>query len=174
VLCLTGLHLAKWETFDIYRETFGSGLTTDEIAIKWLYHYIKHLDAGPTLDWKLLLMDNHGTHETLEFVKLANSNNILPYPLVPHSSHFMQPCDVGLFRPYKHWQNIKLLEAVAQLDVEYHLRSFLKDLAWVRGQTLKKETIKSAFQKSGMYPPCFNTCCLNSVPDIGRIEANSG
>jgi hypothetical protein len=39
----------------------------------------------------------------------------------------MQPCDVGLFQPYKHWQNIKLNEAIAQLAVEYNLESFLRD-----------------------------------------------
>jgi hypothetical protein len=70
----------------------------------------------------------------------------------------MQPCDVGLFQPYKHWQNIKLNEAIAQLDVEYHLKSFLRDLSWVREQTFKKETIMSAFRKSGMYPPSPTEC----------------
>jgi hypothetical protein len=40
----------------------------------------------------------------------------------------MQPCDVGLFQPHKHWQTIKLNEAIAELDVEYHLKSFLRDL----------------------------------------------
>jgi hypothetical protein len=70
----------------------------------------------------------------------------------------MQPCDVGLFQPYKHWQNIKLNEAIAQLDVEYHLKSFLRDLTWVWEQTFKKETIKSAFQKSRMYPTSPSEC----------------
>jgi hypothetical protein len=70
----------------------------------------------------------------------------------------MQPCDVGLFQPYKHWQNVKVNEAIAQLDVQYHLKSFLKDLSWVREQSFKKETIKSAFRKSGMYPPSPTEC----------------
>jgi hypothetical protein len=58
-------------------------------------------------------MDNHRGYKIGEFIKLANSNNILPYPLLLHSSHYMQPCDVGLFRPYKHRQNVKLIEAIA-------------------------------------------------------------
>ena len=33
----------------------------------------------------------------------------------------------------------------------YHLKSFLKDLTWIRKQTFKKPAIKSAFQKSGTY-----------------------
>ena len=143
---------------DTHIETSEKGFTTDEIAVKWLNHFIKFSDAGPNSDWKLLLMDNHHSHETGEFIQLANLNHILPYPLLPHSSHFMQPCNVGLFQPHKHWQDIKLNEAVAQLDVEYHLKSFLRDLSWVREQTFKKETIKSAFRKSGMYPPNPSEC----------------
>jgi hypothetical protein len=143
---------------DLHIETSEKGFTTDEIAVKWLHHFIKHSDAGPNAEWKLLLMDNHGSHETGEFVRLANLNHILPYPLLAHASHYMQPCDVGIFQPYKHWQNIKVNEAIAQLDVEYHLKSFLRDLSWVREQTFKKETIKSAFRKSGMYPPSPAEC----------------
>jgi hypothetical protein len=118
-------------------------------------------------------MDNHGSHETGEFIKLANLNHILPYPLLLHSSHFIQPCDVGLFRPYKHWHNKKLNEAVAQLDVEYHLKTFLKDLPWVREQTFKKETIRNAFQKSGMYPPSPAKCLelLKSYTSPKKEEA---
>ena len=33
---------------DIHIETSEKGFTIDEIAVKWLYHFIKHSDAGPT------------------------------------------------------------------------------------------------------------------------------
>jgi hypothetical protein len=138
---------------DMHIETSEKGFTTDEIAVKWLHHFIKHSDAGPNAEWKLLLMDNHRSHETGEFIQLANLNHILPFPLIAHTSHYMQPLDVGIFQPYKHWQDTKLNEAIALLDVEYHLKSFLRDLTWIREQTFKRETIKNAFRKSGMYPP---------------------
>jgi hypothetical protein len=44
---------------DMHIETSEKGFTTDEIAVKWLHHSIKHSDAGPDAEWKLLLMDNH-------------------------------------------------------------------------------------------------------------------
>jgi hypothetical protein len=98
-------------------------------------------------------MDNHGTHETLEFINLANDNYILPYPLLLHMTYCMQPLDVGVFQPYKHWYHVAIKEALAGLDVEYGLRSFLRDLSWIREQTSRKSTIRHTFQKSGMYPP---------------------
>ena len=70
----------------------------------------------------------------------------------------MQPLDVGAFQPYKHWHDVAIKEALASLDVEYGLRSFLHDLHWTRQQTFKKSTIRSAFRKSGMWPPSAKEC----------------
>jgi hypothetical protein len=47
-------------------------------------------------------MNNHESHETAEFLKLANDNHILSYPLLLHLMHYMQSLDVGVFQPYKH------------------------------------------------------------------------
>ena len=67
--------------------TSKSDFTNNAIGIEFLKHFIKHTDAGPHFKWKLLLMDNHESHETAEFLKLANDNHILPYPLIPHLTH---------------------------------------------------------------------------------------
>jgi hypothetical protein len=104
------------------------GFTNNEIAIKFLQHFIRNSDARPHLDWKLLLMDNYGSHETPKFIKFANENHILLYPLLAHITHCMQPLDVGVFQPYKHWHDVAIKDALARLDVEYGLRSFLRDL----------------------------------------------
>jgi hypothetical protein len=141
-----------------YIVTSEKGFTNNQIAVEWLRHYIKHSDARPESDWKLLLIDNHGSHETPEFIQLANENHILPYPLIAHLTHCMQPLDVGVFQPYKHWHDVAIKDALASLDVEYRLRSFLRDLSSIREQTFKKRTIRHAFKKSGMYPPNSAEC----------------
>src|SRR5438045_2526239 len=134
---------------DTHIMTSEKGFTNNEIAIEFLKHLIKHTEV----EWKFLLMDNHGSHETPEFIQLANENHILPYPLLAHLTHCMQPLDVGCFQPYKHWHDVAIKDALAGLDVEYGLRSFLRDLSRIRKRTFKKDTIKHAFKKSGMYPP---------------------
>jgi hypothetical protein len=151
------------------------GFTNNEIAVEFLRHFIRNSNARPHSDWKLLLMDNHGSHETPEFIKLANENHILPYPLLAHMTHCMQPLDVGVFQPYKHWHNVAIKDAIASLDIEYGLRSFLRDLAWVWEQTFKKRTIRHAFKDSGIYPPD-TTKCLQQLktfnPPKERKEAS--
>ena len=82
-----------------------NGFTSDEIALEYLQHYIDNSDSGPNADWKVMLMDNHGSHCTPEFINLANDHHIRPYSLIPHLTHCMQPLDVGIFQPYKHWHD---------------------------------------------------------------------
>jgi hypothetical protein len=84
----------------------------------------------------------------------------------------MQPLDVGIFQPYKHWHDHKIKEAVSQLDVEYSIRSFFSDLKWVREQTFKRDTIKHAFEKSGMWPvnpaKCIKQIKTFSPPEVSK------
>jgi hypothetical protein len=47
------------------------GFTSDELGIRYLGHFIQHTSAGPDKPNKLLLMDNHRSHRTLEFILLA-------------------------------------------------------------------------------------------------------
>ena len=53
-------------------EVSESGYITDEIAIEVLKHFIANTNLGPTKQWKLMLIDNHRTHCTPEFIKLAS------------------------------------------------------------------------------------------------------
>lgn len=61
-------------------EPSKSGFTSDDNAVIRLRQYITHSDAGPDSGWKLLIMDNHGSHTTEEFIRLANETYILLYP----------------------------------------------------------------------------------------------
>ena len=140
--------MVDWFRLELLRGTHiiptEKGFTNDRIAIEYLKHYIKHSDCGPDQPWKLMLIDNHKSHETGEFIRLANENHILLYPLLAHLTHCMQPLDVGVFHPYKYWHDVAIKNALARLDIEYALSSFLRDLKWIREQTLTKLTIKSA------------------------------
>lgn len=64
--------------------------------------YVKQLD-GP----KLLILDGHSSHITLDIVRLAKENNIEIVCLPPHSTHILQPLDVAVFKPMKtEWRKI--------------------------------------------------------------------
>src|ERR1700721_1906366 len=108
--------MADWYTPEWHPDTkvltSEKGFTTNEIAIEFLRHYIAHSNASlHSEEWQPLLMDNHGSHHPPSFIQLPFGNNILPYPLIPHLTHCMQPCDVGILQPYKHWHDDAIKEA---------------------------------------------------------------
>jgi hypothetical protein len=49
--------------------------------------------------YRLLIMDGHSSHVNLEFINYCDQNRILVLILPPHSTHRLQPLDVGLFQP---------------------------------------------------------------------------
>ena len=59
-------------------------------------------------------MNNHESHETAEFLKLANDNHILSYSLISHLTHCMQSLNVGVFQSYKHWHDRAIQNALAE------------------------------------------------------------
>ena len=143
-----GTHIAPTE----------NGFTTDAIALEFLQHYIDNLDCGSEADWKLMLIDNHESHCTSEFINLANKNHIRPYLLIPHFTHCMQPLNVGIFQPYKHWHDVVIQDALFEFNTKYMVPRFLDDLSKIQNNTFKKGTIRHAFKKSGMWPPNVTKC----------------
>ena len=129
-----------------------SGFTSDTLTYRFLQHFIQHTHSGPDMPYKILLMDNHGSHLTPQFILLARRNNIVPFTFPAHLTHCMQPLDVGVFQSYKHWHNKAIQCALETLDFEYTISSFLRDLSEIRHKTFKKTTIQNAFMTSGMWP----------------------
>jgi hypothetical protein len=129
-----------------------SGYTNDQLAMEWLDHFIFHTQSTPTSDVKLLLLDSHSSHRTLEFTIYAVEHNIITYAFPSHLTHILQPLDVGIFQPYKHWHREAVHSAIWNLDLEYNIRSFIRDLSTIREQTFKELTIIYAFKKAGVWP----------------------
>jgi hypothetical protein len=129
-----------------------SGFTSDTLTYRFLQHFIQHTHSGPETPYKILLMDNHGSHLSPQFVLLARANNIVPFTFPAHLTHCMQPLDVGVFQSYKHWHNKAIQCALETLDFDYTISSFLRDLSEIRSKTFKRTTIQNAFMSSGMWP----------------------
>jgi hypothetical protein len=105
-----------------------SGYTNNDLALLYLEHFVQHTGASPTSSTKLFLMDSHTSHTNPEFVLQAAKMNIHLYPFPSHLTHCMQPLDVTVFRPYKHWHKKAVQHAMRALDVDYNIASFFRDL----------------------------------------------
>jgi hypothetical protein len=50
-------------------------------------------------DWRLLILNGHGSHLTFEFLEYCKAHRILVSVFPPHSTHTLQPLDVVCFKP---------------------------------------------------------------------------
>jgi hypothetical protein len=93
-------HLSTW-FHEIPREWVialsENGWTTNQLGIEWLQHFDKHTKDRTVGVHRLLVIDGHESHQSLEFQQLCKQKNILTLCMPPHASHLLQPLDVGCF-----------------------------------------------------------------------------
>jgi hypothetical protein len=99
-------HLSAWYKeddlpYDRVIAVSENGWTTDELGLQWLKHFDKHTKGRTVGLHQLLILDGHESHDSLEFQQYCKENNIIALRMPPHSSHLLQPLDVGCFSPLK-------------------------------------------------------------------------
>ncbi|USP79293.1 putative transposase [Curvularia clavata] len=78
-----------------------NGWTTNELGLAWLKHFDEHTKKKVVGTHRLLFIDGHESHNSLDFQKYCKDNKIVTLCMPPHSSHLLQPLDVGCFAPLK-------------------------------------------------------------------------
>jgi len=53
--------------------------------------------------YRLLILDGHTSHFNWAFFEFCLNNKIIPFCLPAHSTHLLQPLDVGLFGPLQRY-----------------------------------------------------------------------
>jgi hypothetical protein len=77
-----------------------SGWTSNDIGLSWLKQvFDRETKAKARLSWRLLILDGHGSHVTMDFIDYCDANKILLMVYPPHSTHTLQPLDVVMFAP---------------------------------------------------------------------------
>jgi hypothetical protein len=78
-----------------------NGWTTNELGLKWLKHFDEHTKERTVGSHRLLILDGHESHTSVEFHQYCEEHEIITLCMPPHSSHLLQPLDVGCFSPMK-------------------------------------------------------------------------
>ncbi|RPA96090.1 hypothetical protein L873DRAFT_1695567, partial [Choiromyces venosus 120613-1] len=100
----------------------------------------------------ILLLDCHITHHQDDFIIKCYKNHIVPFEFPSHLTHVLQPLDVRVFHPWKHYHNKAINHALHSLEIEYTISSFFCNLGPIHEQTFQPHTIKNSFKDSGMFP----------------------
>jgi hypothetical protein len=70
-------------------------------------------------------MDGYGSHHTNEFLSYCEDDKIIPFGLPSHTTHLLQPLDVCVFQPLKHWHSKAVNRAVQTGDETFIKIEFL-------------------------------------------------
>ena len=103
---------------------------------------------------RLLICDGHESHISGRFATYCFEHNIVLFLLVPHSSHLLQPLDIGVFGPLKKAVSASL-EKLIRVGVNR-----LEKAEWIdkyvegRASALTKSNIQGGWRGAGLIPLC--------------------
>ena len=75
-----------------------NGLITKELYLEWFKHFLANI---PPTRPVLLIQDGHSSHASIELIECARANYIHVLCLPAHTTHILQPLDVGVFKSFK-------------------------------------------------------------------------
>lgn len=138
----------------VFVSSSPNGWATNDIGLAWLEQvFNRYTKAKAGRSWRLLILDGHGSHVTMDFINYCDRNRILLLVFPPHSTHTLQPLDVVMFKPLstaysnaltKHLHNAQGLVSVKKGD-------FFR-LFWQAWQCFREDLIHTAFRATGIWP----------------------
>jgi hypothetical protein len=138
---------------DWHFEVSPNGWTSDEIGLRWLAKVFLPLTFSRRKGkYRLLILDGHGSHLTPGFNQLCDQNDVIPICMPAHSSHLLQPLDVGCFAILKRVYG-RLVETRMRLGFNHVDKlDFLDAFPTARNEAFKPDIIKNSFAATGLVP----------------------
>lgn len=143
-----------------------SGWSNGKVFIDYMQrHFIKYAARQDPNEKLLLLFDGHASHCTLEAMDWAKQNNVILFVLPPHSSHALQPLDVGCFGPFKSAYYAACNHFMAQQRGRVVTKYDIAQISGIAyGKTMTPANIIGGFRRAGVAP--FSSAKVNCLPDL--------
>lgn len=128
----------------------SNGWITSEIYLQWLHFFCENI---PPIRPVLLIVDGHSSHLSIEAIEFAKANSIHVLCLPSHTTHILQPLDIGVFKSFKsHFS-----KACTKYMADHPGRVITPEIlplmiaeAWPHSFT--QLNVMSGFRKSGVFP----------------------
>jgi hypothetical protein len=134
-------------------EVSNNGWTTDEIGLRWLQKiFIPYTTSRVRGRFRLLILDGHGSHLTPQFDRICAENDIIPLCMPSHSSHLLQPLDVGCFAVLKRAYGRFVSDLTRTGYNHIDKLDFLADYPRARLEAFQPNIIQSSFAATGIVP----------------------
>ena len=127
-----------------------TGWINKDLYLEWFQFFLQNISLTRPV---LLLQDGHSFHISIELIELARQNDVhlLCFPV--HTTHILQPLDVGVFKSFK----ANVSKACHKYIISHPGRVITSDViaalvaeAWL--MSLTPVNIMGGFKKCGIYP----------------------
>jgi hypothetical protein len=150
-------HLANW-----YRDsnlpgdwaiaTSQNGWTNNEIGFEWLKHFDRCTSKRSVGRYRLLILDGHESHHSIDFERYCEENQIITLCMPPHSSHLLQPLDIGYFSLLKKAYGREIEHLIRCSITHVSKTEFFPAFYAAYQATMTEQNIRSSFRGAGLVP----------------------
>ncbi|RKK06497.1 hypothetical protein BFJ65_g18694 [Fusarium oxysporum f. sp. cepae] len=150
-------HLANWYTesnlpADWVITTTDNGWTTNEVGLDWIKHFDKHTASRTKGTHRLLILDGHESHDSTIFELYCKEHNIVTLCMPSHSSHYLQPLDVGCFGPMKKAYGRQIEDLMRAHITHVSKVEFLRAFREAFFASMTEKNIQGGFMGAGLVP----------------------
>ena len=75
-----------------------NGWINSEVYLEWFDFFAKNIPPARPI---ILIQDGHASHMSIPLIEVARANNVHILCLPVHTTHLLQPLDVGVFKSFK-------------------------------------------------------------------------
>jgi hypothetical protein len=130
-----------------------NGWTSDQLGLTWLKEVFEPATSAKTIGkYRLLILDGHGSHATPEFDQYCREKLIITLCMPPHSSHILQPLDVGCFSVLKRAYSKQVVNYMRLGINHIDKMEFLTAFKAARSEAMTASNIRSGFAATGLVP----------------------
>jgi len=150
-------HLANWyQECDLPADwriaTTDNGWTTNEVGLEWIKHFDYHTAPRTKGTYRLLILDGHESHHSTEFELYCKQHNIITLCMPAHSSHILQPLDVGCFGPLKQAYGRQVEDLMRMHITHISKLEFLCAFRKAFSSSMTEKNIQGGFAGAGLVP----------------------
>ena len=140
-----------------------SGWMNYDIYFEWFEFFLKNIPPKRPV---VLIQDGHASHMSIKLIELARANDVHLLCLPAHTTHILQPLDMGVFKPFKTYFSKACTSYLAKHPGRVITNDMIASLvatAWAN--TFSPNNIMGGFRKTGIFPinpgVIDDKCCLH-------------
>ena len=132
--------------------TSPNGWTNNELGLEWIKHFDMHTASRTKGKHRLLILDGHESHHSAVFETYCREHNILTLCMPAHSSHLLQPLDVGCFGPLKKAYGRQIDKLTRAHITHIAKEDFLSAFIAASSEIMIEKNIQGGFRGAGIVP----------------------